>query len=195
MICGTRLGRGRVHGARRRRCVRKSAAKRVGVAAAKGIGREAAEATTKQATRALAPWTFKAARQAVRQGLASMQKALVLDVTSLVRGLYKRSGLTAKTFNVIDGLDARIFMRKDRRVVLDFAGDNTLGRFLSETATNAGIEEGLGNEAVVAAARTASVEGPAAIEAARRNLSAWWFAVGDGTLDKLVPKVADAAGP
>ena len=173
----------------------KSAAKRVGVAAAKGIGRESAEATTKQATRALAPWTFKAARQAARQGLASLQKALVLDVSSVVRGLYKRSGLNAKTFKVIDGLDARIFMRKDRRVVLDFTGDNPLGRFLSETATNAGIEEGLGNETVVAAARTAVMEGPAAIEAARRNISAWWFAVGDGTLDKLVPKVVATAIP
>lgn len=166
--------------------VEKSAAKRVGVAAAKGIGREAAEATTKQATRALAPWTFKAARQAARQGLANLQKALVLDVTPLVRGLYKRAGLNAKTFKVIDGLDARIFMRKDRRVVLDFAGDNPVGRFLSETATNAGIEKGLGNEVVVDATKTVVVEGSAAVEAARRNIAAWWFAVGDGTLDKLV---------
>lgn len=166
--------------------VEKSAARRVGVAAAKGIGREAAEATTKQATRALAPWTFKAARQAARQGLANLQKALVLDVTPLVRGLYKRAGLNAKTFKVIDGLDARIFMRKDRRVVLDFAGDNPVGRFLSETATNAGIEKGLGNEVVVDATTTAVVEGSAALEAARRNISAWWFAVGDGTLEKLV---------
>lgn len=175
--------------------VEKSAAKRLGAAAAKGIAKETAEATTKRATRALAPWTFKAASQAARQGVANLQRALVVDVTPVVRGLYKRSGLNAKTFKFIDGLDARIFMRKDRRVVLDIAGDNPLGNFLSDTAANAGVEAGLGNEAVANAGRAAVVEGTAAIEAARRNLSAWWLAVGDGTLDKLMPRAAATVLP
>ena len=113
----------------------------------------------------------------------------------MVRGLYKRSGLSAKTFKIMDGLDARIFMRKDRRVVLDFAGDNPLGRFLSETATNAGVEQVLGNEVVKTTGRFAVVEGAAEIEAARRNVAAWWLAAGDGTLERLAVEAAAATAP
>jgi hypothetical protein len=174
------------------KAVEKSAATRVGAAAAKTIGRGTAEASTKQAARAFAPWTFKAARQAARQGFASLQKAMMVDVTPMVRGLYKRSGLSAKTFKIMDGLHARIFMRKDRRVVLDFAGDNPLGRFLSETATNAGVDQVLGNEVVKTTGRSAAVEGAAAIEAARRNVAAWWLAAGDGTLERLAVEAAAA---
>jgi len=172
--------------------VRESAARRVGTAVAEKMGKEAAENAAKQGSRALAPWTFRAGQQAARQMLASVQRSLIVDMTPVVRGLYKRSGLNGKTFRIIDGLNPKIFMRKDRRVVVDLVGDHPLGRFPSETATNAGIDKGLGNEVVVEGAQAAFIEGSAAVEAARRNISAWWLAAGDGTLDRLAQTAAPA---
>jgi len=172
--------------------VRESAARRVGTAVAEKMGKEVAENAAKQGSRALAPWTFRAGQQAARQMLASVQRALIVDMTPVVRGLYKRSGLNGKTFRIIDGLEPKIFMRKDRRVVVDLVGDHPLGRFLSETATNAGVDKGLGNEVVVEGAQAAFIEGSAAVEAARRNISAWWLAAGDGTLDRLAQTASPA---
>lgn len=159
--------------------------------AVKKIGTEAAEQFAKTEARGMAPWMMRGAQKAGRQMLSAVREKLVIDMTPIVRGLYKRSGLNAKTFRYLDRLDARVFMRKDRRVVIDLAGDHPLGRFMSETAANAGVEKALENEAIVAAGRSAFVEGSKAVEAASRNISAWWLMVGDGIVERLVmPKVA-----
>lgn len=153
--------------------------------AGKKIATEAAEQVAKTESRGLAPWVMRGAQKAGRQMLTAVREKLVIDMTPIVRGLYKRSGLNAKTFRYIDRLDARVFMRKDRRVVFDLAGDHPLGRFMSETATNAGVEKALENEMVMTAGRAAVVEGSKAVEAASRNVSAWWLMVGDGMVERL----------
>jgi hypothetical protein len=153
--------------------------------AAKKITTEAAEQVAKTESRGLAPWVMRGAQKAGRQMLSAVREKLVIDVSPIVKGLYKRSGLNAKTFRYIDRLDARVFMRKDRRVVFDLAGDHPLCRFMSETATNAGVEKALENEMVMTAGRAAVVEGSKAVEAASRNVSAWWLMVGDGMVERL----------
>jgi hypothetical protein len=153
--------------------------------AAKKIATEAAEQVAKTESRGLAPWVMRGAQKAGRQMLTAVRDKLVIDMTPIVRGLYKRSGLNAKTFRYLDRLDARVFMRKDRRVVFDLAGDHPLGRFMSETAANAGVEKALENEIVMAGGRAAFVEGSKAVEAASRNISAWWLMVGDGMVERL----------
>jgi hypothetical protein len=147
------------------------ATRSVGRRTAERVGRETAEEGVE-----LLPWMLEAGHGAVRRAMAEARERLVIDATPIVRGMYARSGLGRDTFRLLDGLDARVFMRRDRRVVIDLAGEHPLGRYLQETAKRAGrvvATEGDPTEGLL-------VETADTLMAARENTAAWWIGTGDG---------------
>lgn len=154
-------------------------------AALKNVGRQTAEEIGQQTAEVgmeLMPWVIEAGHGAVRRAVAEVRKRLVIDATPIVRGMYSRSGVSRNTLHLIDGLDARIFMRRDRRIVIDIAGDHPIGRYLQETGRRAGrvlATEGDPTEGLV-------VETADMLLAARENAAAWWLGNGRGTLHRHI---------
>lgn len=158
------------------------------------------KALAKAGTRAVAPLVINEAHLATRQkivtALASKSLAAV-DVTDAVRwsfGRLQSLGLGRKTFKALTGLEGRVFMRADRRVVLDvgklFGGASAFGIVLRETAENAGFDLAMntsvgqhvtqtGAMAVTQAPEIAAKQ----LEAWRQHLSAWWTALHTGAVD------------
>lgn len=160
---------------------RNAATKSVGRRTAERVGRETAKEGVE-----LLPWMLEAGHGAVRRAMAEVRDRMVIDATPIVRGMYSRSGVGRDTFRLIDGLDARVFMRQDRRVVIDLAGEHTLGRYLHETAKRA---------ARVVATEDDPTEGllvetADALMAARQNTAAWWMGTGDGAFTRQLRQKA-----
>jgi len=154
---------------------RNAAARSVGRRTAERVGRETVEESVE-----LLPWVIEAGHGAVRRAVAEARNRLVIDATPIVRGMYTKSGLGRDTFRLIDGLDAKVFMRRDRRVVIDLVGDHPLGRYLRETAESAArvvATEGDPTEGLL-------VETADALMAARENTAAWWLGSGDGAFTR-----------
>ena len=160
---------------------RNAATRSVGRRTAERVGRETADEGVE-----LLPWMLEAGHGAVRRTMAEVRDRMVIDATSIVRGMYSRSGVGRDTFRLIDGLDARVFMRRDRRVVIDLAGEHTLGRYLQETAKRAArvsATEGDPTEGLL-------VETADALMAARQNTAAWWMGTGDGAFTRQLRQKA-----
>lgn len=174
---------------------------RKGVSQAVVSGTE--KALAKAGTRALAPLVIKEAHLATRRkivtALASKPLAAV-DVTDAVRWSFGRLqglGLGRKTFKAFTGLEARVFMRADRRVVFDvgklFGSASAFGIVMRETAENAGFDLAMNTrpgQDLVQTGATAVTQAPEVaakqLEAWREHLSAWWTAVHTGAVDRAL---------
>jgi hypothetical protein len=91
--------------------------------AAKVVYREITESAAKSAARAAGGRAAKSGVQAVIRQTAGeiaewMVKKTAVDITNLVRGLYGGSGAGRNAFKKLIGLEARLFMRGDARVVV-----------------------------------------------------------------------------
>ncbi len=150
---------------------RAAAVRSVGPRTAEEIGQETAEAGVE-----LLPWVLEAGHGAVRRAVAEVRDRMVIDATPVIRGMYTKSGVGRETLRLLGNLDARIFMRRDRRLVIDLAGDHPLGRYLQQTAKQAarvGATEGDPTEGLL-------VETADTLIAARQNAAAWWLGTGSG---------------
>jgi len=167
--------------------------------ARKGI-QEGAELAAKASARKLLPLTFQHAAKTLRITLRNVtsHKLLQADITPIVRYTFQRLqqvGLGRKTFRYLTNLEARVFMRGDRRVVFRFADwfekNSVMGRLLRETAETSGVDMVLrtqpGQEAIRAGIHAAEVGSEAAarqVQAWREHLSLWWIAVHTGAVDQ-----------
>ncbi|MGB9689674.1 hypothetical protein [Thermogutta sp.] len=104
------------------------------------------------------------------------------DITSGVRlafQTFKRLGVGREMFRELTGLEPRIFMRRDRYVFLNYGAivdpHSPFGRFLHETAMNAGADIALSTPAGQTAMKEITQH---ARNAWRQYLSATWLAVG-----------------
>jgi hypothetical protein len=117
-------------------------------------------------------------------------KSAMVDVTSIVQTGFKmagKCGLGRESIKKFTNLEARVFMRKDAKVVVSLPsvafGNNPCARFLNATAINGTFD---------AAARTTFVQNAvvktfrvASGEAARckQNLASWWSGLATGAFD------------
>lgn len=132
---------------------RKKAAKKILTASgrkfAKEMGEEGLESSMKRT--GTMPWrlreTFKQTADTIGE---KVSKKLTFEVTGPVQASFSRSGVGLKNFKRLTDLDARIFMRSDRRVVvrLDTVVRNVGLESGAEISVNALAEKLLETEAV-----------------------------------------------
>lgn len=157
--------------------------------------REAGERLTTTTARQLFPWVLREGHRAARSLFKSIQKGAVVDVTDAVRFAFEKSGVGRETFKRFSRLEARVFMRADRRVAVDLTklvgNDHIVGRTLRVTALNAGFDLGIRSDPGQTAARTAIGAGVVAVQggqqqvqAWKEHLGVWWLATNDGSLER-----------
>jgi len=132
----------------------------------------------------LVDYSANASRQVIQAEIKKASSTAVFDLTKLITSTYKFTGLGRNTFNNITGLEARLFMRKDAKVVVSFESlsKSSLGLkarlFLNETAINATSEKILTNPEVQYAAKElfkTLKKIPDEVEAWRMHSSAWFL--------------------
>ncbi len=132
----------------------------------------------------LVDYAANASRQIIQAEVKKASSTAVFDLTKLITSTYKFTGLGRNTFNNITGLDARLFMRKDAKVVFTFESlsKSSLGLkarlFLNETAINATSEKILTNPEVQYATKElfkTLKKIPNEVEAWRMHSSAWFL--------------------
>jgi len=104
---------------------------------------------------------------------------LAMDITPLCQKMFELTGVGRESFRRWTTLEARLFMRKDAKVVIQVNNaPPRIKRFFSETVTNAGIDTAAGTSTgqetirtIVRAARTLDDE----LIACKENISAWWL--------------------
>ena len=154
----------------------------------KGGMQGAAKWATNAAGKELYPWVIRDAHRAANKASqTAFQNLTQIDVTDAVQFAFKRSDANLSTFKRISTLDARIFMRADRRVVfapVKILGNRIVGPLLIETATGAGFEVGVkhGLPATKAAVKTVVEQE----RAWRQHLGLWWLVSNDGSLEPAV---------
>jgi hypothetical protein len=132
-----------------------------------------------------AEWSQALAKKAMAQLPGSIQKTMVkgglVDITSPIKAgfdLSRRFGLGLEPFKKLSGLDARVFMRRDGRVFINFAGALTqpspAANFLTRTIENVGLDS--------EPAKSAAGEGGRALLEWKENISAWWSGLATGQL-------------
>lgn len=130
----------------------------------------------------LYPWVVRETFRTGKIIAKSIKNYAAIDCTNLTRLMFKKSGAGNATIKRLTGLDARVFMRSDRSVVMDFPlllkNDHVFGRVMRETAANAGVNVGAevagdAGEIVVKQVINA-FEAQGQKKAWRENLSAWW---------------------
>lgn len=145
----------------------------------------AAKATAKE----LYPWVIRDAQIAASQPASLYRTVTQVDVTDAVRFAFEKSGRKLSSFKQVTNLDARIFMRADRRIVFAPAKlleNRIAGPLLAETATGAGFEFAVkaGDPVVRTTARTVAEQELAW----RQHLSLWWLSSNDGSLESPAKK-------
>ena len=157
--------------------------------------KELAEQVSKKSAKDLYPWVIKESFRVWDDVIARMPKLAPIDITQLVRNSFRQSGLNNNTFKRLTRLDARVFMRNDRKVVFDFpklvSNKHAFGLALRETAINGGFEEAIKSEpGKVALEKTVQTVPQVAalsqkqLESWRQHLSIWWLANNDSVLAK-----------
>ncbi|MBE7494690.1 MAG: hypothetical protein HS117_07080 [Verrucomicrobiaceae bacterium] len=132
-----------------------------------------------------AEWSQALAKKAMAQLPGSIQKTMVkgglVDITSPIKAgfdLSRRLGLGLEPFKKVSGLDARVFMRRDGRVFINFAGALTqpspAASFLTRTIENAGLSS--------EPAKDAAGEAGRALLEWKENISAWWSGLATGQI-------------
>lgn len=155
--------------------------------------RQGAEQIASRSSRELFPWVLREGYRLSRTLGKSTGDKLSIDITDAIRFAFERSGLGNTTFKRLTGLEARVFMRSDRRVAVDVLGltksDHLVGRALRETAVNAGFDLSLATEPGQAAVKAtvpitvqAADKAGAQLRAWKEHLSIWWLAANDGAL-------------
>ncbi len=159
----------------------------------------------KASTRALFPWVLRDGFSLARNSLTSIERAAQVDVTAFVRQSFQYSGVGRNTFRRFSGLEARIFMRADRRVVIDLAEvakeHHLVGRVARHAMSGAvqQIAEATGNKMrhidetglraanVIVGTATTLIPDPKSEKLVDRawkaHLAAWWMACALGDLD------------
>ena len=163
------------------------------------VGRYVGKKTASRVSEAgLMPWlkrellstmqtTFgkQAAQQAGKKAAAA-----AFDITPMTRWMFQNAGVNRNTMKTVSGLDARLFMRKDAKVLVKVDSKKASGavrQFFRDTVVNSGgeaAEELLENQAAHAVAETgASLLAVDAAQAIRQNISAWWSLQSIGLLN------------
>ncbi len=156
-----------------------------------------AKRAEKQSARELFPWTLRHNHGLVRESHLALKGIAVADVTRLVRFTFQKSGFGRTTFKRLSSLEARVFMRSDRRVVILIDPNRIASRVgkvvvehLASTATEAGVSIAIdtispannqGNE-VRPIGKTWNRE---QTRAWNRHISTWWLANAIGTFDQV----------
>ena len=153
----------------------------------KGGMNAAAKWASKATAKELYPWVIRDAQKAAAQPASLYRTVTQVDVTDVVRFAFEKSG--RKPFKQLTNLDARIFMRADRRIAFAPAKlleNSIVGPLLAETGTGAGFEFGVkaGTPVVRNVARTVAEQDLAW----RQHLSLWWLASNDGSLESPAKK-------
>lgn len=108
-------------------------------------------------------------------------KLLDINVTPMVQWIFEKTGIGRETMKKLTGLEARVFMRQDRRVVVNPKNSKVLREF-AENALGNTIS---GTETAKEAAQYVYSKGLAAkgsLEAWRQHASSWWLANATGSL-------------
>lgn len=175
----------------------------------KGLGKrglvEAAEGVSKMSARELYPWVLREGHRVCRQAFTSIRERAVVDVTEAVKFSFQKSGMGRRTFKELSSLDARVFMRADRRVALDLGSvvesNHLVGRSLRVSAVNAGFDVSLRTRPGEATAESVVESGVAAkdfseeqVKAWREHIAIWWLAANDGSLESSRSNQREEAG-
>lgn len=153
--------------------------------AVESVGTAAAESSVRQAVRKLGPWGLRQLYHSSRKTLARhAAQSAQTEITQAVRLTLGNSGLGRSTFQRLTELEARIFMRADGVVGVDFprlvAENKLFAIFLRETAINAGIDgvdDIPGVEEAIQTGVEAIRRGADQLQAWKTHASAWWFGV------------------
>ena len=149
------------------------------------LGRKSAEALVKEGDKAIGSWVFSSGLAELRRNAVKhVSKMTTIDVTKPLTFMFHRCGASRQTFKSLTGLEARVFMRGDARVVIcpNKVVGNLGARFLRTTAENALLSTGLetrpGKEAVKFVSETARSGykfTTNSVEAWKKHVSAWWL--------------------
>lgn len=118
-------------------------------------------------------------------------KSAVIDVTCIARGGFKigkQFGLGRKSMDKLTSLEARVFMRKDAKVLVSLpslaVGNHPCAMFLNATAVNGLFDATFGlppvQAAMIKGIKVASTEA----ERQKQNLACWWSGLAIGAFDK-----------
>jgi len=86
--------------------------------AVRKLGTAAAEKAATTSAREVRRWSATALLEQSRRAMGQVGRLSSVDVTSAVRVAYRRSGVGRDGFRRLTGLEARVFMRRDGRVVV-----------------------------------------------------------------------------
>ena len=106
---------------------------------------------------------------------ATVGQLTQVDITKPLQWIFQKTGVGRETIKRITGLEARVFMRSDARVLIS-PGKGKAGAFLRETADNAAGEGVMGNEL----AQQAAGQAINSVRAWQQHASAWWLANATG---------------
>lgn len=147
----------------------------LGGAALKGSSGPLVQVLKKAGVRGAEEFVDSVTKNAAKRGISS----LAVDVTHPTRYLFtqlKKSGADRRWFRTLTGLEARVFMRRDAVVLLDstYLAKGPLGRFMKETAENAGFDKGCDVVSqVLTRGRSVTDE---QMEALRQHRALWFLA-------------------
>jgi len=149
------------------------------------VAEKAARATSRQ----LLPWVLKRTAAGTREVMERASQSMTVDATKVIRLAFEGSGVGRETFRRFTKLEARVFMRGDRRVLIDFAAvgakEHVLGRYLRSTAANGGVGEGFGAVVATETGSKAVNASVAQMDAWRKHVAAWWLAHATHSVDRI----------
>ena len=162
--------------------------------AVKGLQNAAIEITEKS-SRNLFPWVLRETYSMAAKKMRSVAEYGMVDVTDVVRFAFEKTRMGNQAFSRITKLDARVFMRTDRRVIFDVphlvSSKHVIGRGLMVTGEGAVVEGALSTPAGQKAVETGVIVGKRILEnteeqtrAWKKNLSIWWVAINHDGLQK-----------
>jgi len=122
----------------------KKASKQIQKGIAKKVGKEGVEKIAESSSRNYASWVFRETRDKVKATLKVLDDKLSCEITPVIEFAFKNGPFSNKTFKKLAGVDARIFMRKDRTLLVRPGRvlNSKIGRMIQLTALNAGIDKG-----------------------------------------------------
>lgn len=148
--------------------------------------------------RTLLPWVLRESFAAPRHQFTALRRAACVDITGVIRHSFRYSGVGHHTFQRLTGLEARVFMRSDRRVLWnlgDLAGKHHIvgrvARHVMEEAAKdlvepvidhilpAGTDDRAAAEVTIDAAAELEFDGqplPGLDRTWKRHMATWWLA-------------------
>lgn len=159
-------------------------------AAAKQLGQKVAEKIGEGGLRPyLVREVFTTSSLIIRREVA---KHASLEITGPIKAAFRYTQLGRMSFRRLTGLEARLFMRGDARVVVHLdkvLATGLANRYLKQTAESAIggaiLETPLANQVVDSAISMSRGALDKGIEAWQRNLSTWWLVTGTGMANRF----------